>query len=122
MPVCALLICLALTCTGSAQTFAKLVSLTGSNAANPLFGVLAQGTDGVVFPLNTGLSSFVATVPRGGAVGTSVKILGTKLTGATSVTFMGTAAAFTVVSATEIKTTVPTGATSGTVEVVTPSR
>jgi hypothetical protein len=36
------------------------------------------------------------------------------------VTFNGTAAAFTVVSESEIATTVPTGATTGYVEVVTP--
>jgi hypothetical protein len=34
-------------------------------------------------------------------------------------TFNGTPATFTVVSASEITTTVPTGATSGTVQVVT---
>jgi uncharacterized protein (TIGR03437 family) len=48
-------------------------------------------------------------------------ILGTNLTGATKVTFDGTAATFTVVSATEITATVPTGAKKGTVEVTTPS-
>jgi uncharacterized protein (TIGR03437 family) len=48
-------------------------------------------------------------------------ILGTKLTGATSVTFNGTAAKFTVVSNSEITTTVPAGATTGEVKVVTPS-
>lgn len=51
----------------------------------------------------------------------AVTILGTDLTGATSVTFNGTAATFTVVSASQIKTTVPTGATTGAVEVTTPS-
>jgi uncharacterized protein (TIGR03437 family) len=40
--------------------------------------------------------------------------------GTTSVTFNGTAAAFTVVSGTEITTMVPTGATSGRVQVTTP--
>jgi uncharacterized protein (TIGR03437 family) len=48
-----------------------------------------------------------------------VKILGNKLTGATSVTFDGVAATFTVASSTEITTTVPTGATTGVVRVVT---
>jgi len=47
----------------------------------------------------------------------AVTILGADLTGATSVTFNGAAAAFKVVSATEITTTVPAGATSGTVQV-----
>jgi large repetitive protein len=49
-----------------------------------------------------------------------VKILGTDLTGATSVTFDQTSATFQVVSPSEITTTVPTGATTGQVKVVTP--
>ena len=49
-----------------------------------------------------------------------VKILGTNLTGATSVTFNGTSAVFKVVSSSEITTTVPAGATTGKVKVVTP--
>ena len=56
-----------------------------------------------------------------GQVGASVKILGTNLTGATKLTFHGIAATFTVKSSSEITTTVPTGATTGTVQVVTPS-
>jgi uncharacterized protein (TIGR03437 family) len=47
--------------------------------------------------------------------------LGNGLTGATAVSFNGTAASFSVVSATEITATVPTGATTGTVSVVTPT-
>ena len=68
-----------------------------------------------------GLGRFVETIPASGTVGTAVRILGTNLTGITSVTFNGTAAAFTVVSASEITTTVPTGATTGRVDVATPS-
>jgi len=49
-----------------------------------------------------------------------VKILGTDLTGATSVTFNGTAATLTVVSRSFIRTAVPAGATTGYVQVVTP--
>jgi uncharacterized protein (TIGR03437 family) len=48
-----------------------------------------------------------------------VKILGTDLTGATSVTFNGTPAIFKVASSSEITTTVPEGATTGLVKVVT---
>jgi uncharacterized protein (TIGR03437 family) len=47
--------------------------------------------------------------------------LSTDLTGATSVTFNGTAAVFKVASPTLVTTTVPTGATSGKIQVVTPS-
>jgi uncharacterized protein (TIGR03437 family) len=75
---------------------------------------------GTVFSLSVGLGPFVETQPTSGKVGAAVKILGTDLTGASRVTFNGTAARFTVVSKSEIKTTVPAGATTGTVEVTTP--
>jgi len=60
-------------------------------------------------------------VPVMGAVGQSVLILGNGLTGTTSVTFGGVAATFTVESDTYISATVPAGATTGAVSVVTPS-
>ena len=92
-----------------------------------LFGTTNQGGNsgacsggcGTVFTLSVGLSAFVKPEPTSGKVGATVKILGTNLTGATSVTFNGTAAVFKVVS-TLIGATVPAGATSGTVEVTTP--
>jgi len=76
---------------------------------------------GTAVSLSEGLGPFVKTIPTAGFMGSSVMILGNNLTGATSVTFNGTEAAFTVVSATEITTIVPTGATTGTIKVVTPS-
>jgi uncharacterized repeat protein (TIGR03803 family) len=76
---------------------------------------------GTVFSLGVGLGAFVETLPTSGKVGAEVKILGTNLTGTTSVSFNGTAATFTVVSASEISTTVPTNATTGKVKVTTPS-
>jgi hypothetical protein len=48
--------------------------------------------------------------------------LGNNLTDATSVTFNGTSATFKVVSSTEIRTTVPVGATTGFVKVTTPQK
>lgn len=77
------------------------------------------GGIGTIFSLDTGLGAFVETVPTSGKVKAKVKILGTDLTGATSVTFNGTAATFTVASSSEIATTVPEGATTGVVKVVT---
>ncbi len=77
---------------------------------------------GSVFSLSVGLGPFVETRPTSAKVGRAVKILGTNLTGSTSVTFNGTAATFTVVSSSEITTTVPTGATTGKVKVTTPHR
>ena len=75
---------------------------------------------GTVFSLSAGLTPFVETVPTSGNIGAAVTILGTSLTGAISVTFNGTAATFTIKSSSEIATTVPTGATTGSVQVVTP--
>jgi uncharacterized repeat protein (TIGR03803 family) len=77
---------------------------------------------GTVFGLSAGLRPFVETQPRFGKVAAEVIILGTGLTGATSVTFNGTVAQFTVISSSEIKTTVPAGATTGKVTVKTPQR
>jgi hypothetical protein len=67
------------------------------------------------------LVPFVETQPASGKVGAGVKILRTNLTGATSVTFNSRAATFKVASSSEITTTVPVGATTGAVEVATPS-
>jgi uncharacterized repeat protein (TIGR03803 family) len=86
------------------------------------YGITGAGgktTNGTLFSFVTGLKPFVATMPTSGATGTNVIILGTGLTGATAVSFNGTAAKFKVVSASEITTTVPISATSGTVTVTT---
>jgi uncharacterized repeat protein (TIGR03803 family) len=77
------------------------------------------GGCGTIFSLSTGLKPFVETQPTSGKVGADVRILGTNLTGATSVTFNGTTATIISNSSSEIKTSVPTGATTGTVKVTT---
>ena len=74
---------------------------------------------GTIFSLSVGLGPFVKTVPTSAKMGTAVTIVGTSLTGVSSVSFNGTPAAFTVVSRFQIKTTVPSGATSGFVTVTT---
>ncbi len=76
---------------------------------------------GTVFSLSMGLGPFVTTNPTSGKVGSSVMILGNDLTGATAVSFNGTAASFKIDSSSEIKAKVPTGATTGTVTVTTSS-
>jgi uncharacterized repeat protein (TIGR03803 family) len=76
---------------------------------------------GSVFSYSNGLGPLVETAPKAAKVGARVIILGNGLTGSTSVTFNGTAATFTVVSDTEITASVPTGATTGTVAVTTPT-
>jgi uncharacterized repeat protein (TIGR03803 family) len=76
---------------------------------------------GTVFSLSVSLGPFIETRPTSGTVGTAVTILGTDLTGVTNVRFNGIESKFTVVSGSEITTTVPKGATTGPVRVITPS-
>ena len=88
-----------------------------------LYGTTFEGGangEGTIFSLSLGLGPFVETQPTSAKVGKPINILGTSLTGATSVTFNGTPATFTVLSPSLIRTTVPAGATTGPVQVVTP--
>jgi uncharacterized repeat protein (TIGR03803 family) len=119
-----------------AGTLTTLHSFRGTDGFQLQAGVM-QGTDGnlygttlgggafgggTIFQLSWGIGPFVTARPTFGKVGGKVIILGTNLTGATSVTFNGTPATFTVnPTGTAIKTTVPSGATTGPVQVVTPS-
>jgi uncharacterized repeat protein (TIGR03803 family) len=107
-------------CADGAGPFDGLVQDTNGDFYGTTYG---GGThdDGTVFRLSVELGPFVKTLPTSAKVGKAVKILGTDLTGATSVSFNGTAAVFTVVSSSLITTTVPAGATSGQVQVMTPS-
>jgi len=105
-------------CSDGSFPYAGLIQDTNGK----FYGTTLEGGTsqlGVIFSLSMGLRAFVETQPAAGKVGAAVKILGTNLTGATSVTFNGTAATFTVLSSSEIRTTVPAGATTGPVEVVT---
>jgi len=103
------------------QSPVGLIQDTNGDFYGTSLGGGANG-DGTVFSLSVGLGPFVETQTTSGTVGATVNILGTSLTGVTSVTFNGTAATFTVNSTgTEITTTVPTGATTGYIDVVTPS-
>jgi uncharacterized repeat protein (TIGR03803 family) len=106
--------------------FAQLVQATNGS----FYGTTTYGGDlscsspngcGTIFNLSAGLGPFVVTNPRSGKVGTQVTILGNNLEGTTSVTFNGTNAGFKA-SSSHITATVPSGATTGIVEVVTPKR
>jgi uncharacterized repeat protein (TIGR03803 family) len=106
-------------CTDGIEPFAGLFQATnGICYGTTFYG--GTGGYGTIFSLSVGLGPFVETQPTFGPVGGSIKILGTDLTGTTSVTFNGTAAVFTVDSHSLISATVPTGATAGAVQVVTP--
>jgi uncharacterized repeat protein (TIGR03803 family) len=107
-------------CASGSNPTAGLIQDTNGT----FYGTTAEGgahQDGVVYSFSMGLGPFVETQTSSGAVGTSVVILGTNLTGSTGVTFNGTPATFTVVSSSEITATVPAGATTGTVVVTLPS-
>ena len=93
-------------------------------ATNGIFYGITDGGEanyGTIFRLSIGLGPFVKTLPTSGKVGAHVIILGNNLQGATSVTFNGKAATFTA-SNSEVKTSVPSGATTGIVEVTTPTK
>jgi uncharacterized repeat protein (TIGR03803 family) len=135
-----------ITPAGTLTTLYSFCSQTGCDGIGPAAGLLQatngsfygttveEGTSntcstnvgktvgcGTVFSLSVGLGPFVETLPTSGKVGAAVIIMGSNLTSTTSVTFNGTAATFTVVSSTEIKATVPNGATTGKMQVTTPS-
>jgi len=98
---------------------ALLQATDGNFYGTTLYGGTDQ-VDGTVFSLSTGLGPFVKTLPTAGAVGATIRILGTDLTGASSVNFNGVGATFSVVQPSEIVAVVPAGATTGTVQVTTP--
>lgn len=121
--------------TGKFTTLYSFCAQTDcADGAEPYSGVF-QATDGsfygitplggandlgAVFKLSVGLGPFVTLLPAMGKAGASIRILGTNLTGTTAVSFNGAAASFTVQLPTLIVATVP-AATSGKVEVITPS-
>ena len=107
------------TAAGTPPPTAALVQATNGT----LYGVTSFGGAnglGMFFQFSDGLAPFVKTVQPAGRVGDSIIILGNGLTGSTSVTLNGATATFAVVSDTEITATVPTGATTGKIQVVTP--
>ena len=75
---------------------------------------------GVFYSLDTGLSAFAGLVNWFGKVGKTVEILGQGFTGTTKVSFNGVTSTFTVVSDTYLTAVVPSGATTGFINVTTP--
>jgi uncharacterized repeat protein (TIGR03803 family) len=107
-------------CTDGSNPQAGLIQATNGDFYGTAGESGAYNSWGTVFSESVGLGQFVKTLPTFGQVGKAVRILGTDLTGATSVKFNGVAAVFEVVSSSEIATTVPAGAATGTVQVVIP--
>ena len=103
------------------------VSATSITATVPAGA--STGKIGVTTPGGSTLSSSNYTVtgpiitnftPTSGPVGTLVTITGTGFSDVTGVTFNGTSATFSLVSATQITATVPVGATTGKIGVISP--
>ncbi len=103
------------------QTYAGVVEGTDGVFYGETLG--SFWSTGCIYSLNTQVTPFVETVPAFGKVNEKIEILGSNLTGATSVTFGGNVSAeFTVVSSSHIVATVPQGATTETISVVTPGQ
>jgi len=118
----------------SGHPFSTLHAFSGGDGSLPL-GPVTQNTNGLfygttsagvtgngnVFSLDNGLGPFIKTTLNHGVPGWTVQILGTGLTGSTSVTFNGvTAAGFKVLSDTYMTAIVPTGTSTGPIQVTTP--
>jgi uncharacterized repeat protein (TIGR03803 family) len=108
-------------CPDGALPLGSVIQGTDGN----LYGATAEDgafhSGGTIYRVSLGLPPFIKTMPTLGATGDPVKILGNNLTGTTNVAFNGISTTFTVVSDTLIKTTVPAGATTGSVQVTTPT-
>ena len=117
----------AVTFNGLASRSVTLVSASQLKAVVP--NGATAGKVAVTTPVGTASSTgaFTPTVsvtgmsPSSGPVGTSVVLSGVGFTGATAVKFNGVAASYVVVSATSIRATVPSGATTGAVTVTVPA-
>jgi len=109
---------------GVAATFtatsSKIVATVPAGALTGLISVTTPGgtlNSKAPFLVTPQLTSFS---PTSGPVGTAVTITGVSLTQASKVTFNGKQAVFTVNSDTQITATVPTGATTGKIKIITP--
>lgn len=112
--------CAQASCADGSTPFAPLVQDSlGVVYGTTLYGGANGNNVGTIFALATGAPSFVITRPAIGVAGELVTILGNALKGATSVTFNGTPATILYTTATALYATVPHGATTGKVEVVT---
>jgi uncharacterized repeat protein (TIGR03803 family) len=106
-------------CADGENPYSGLIQSTDGN----FYGTTSDGggglNGGTAFKLAMGLKPFVEALPGYGKVRAQVNILGSDLAGATSVTFNGVSATFKVKSAKVIVATVPSGATTGNIKVVT---
>jgi uncharacterized repeat protein (TIGR03803 family) len=117
-----------------AGTVTTVAGFDGRNGINPVsvfqatngvlygttYGGVFSGNDvnGTIFSFDLGLQPFVSLVHASGVVGQTVQVLGQGFTGATGVSFNGTAATtFSAESDTFLTAVVPAGATAGSITV-----
>jgi hypothetical protein len=91
----------------------RLVATNASGTQN--------GSDQTLVTASPSAPTITGFGPTSAAAGAGVTISGTNFTGATAVAFNGTAASYTVNSATQISATVPAAASSGPISVTTPA-
>ena len=111
--------------TAAAFTVNSAVNLTATVPAGATTGPLSLTTpSGSATSATSFMVVAVPTIngfsPSSGPVGVSVSINGSNFTGATAVRFNGINSAFSIDSASQITTTVPTGASSGILSITTP--
>ncbi len=123
------------TFNGVAAVAVTLTSATSISAtvpagatSGPMSVTTAAGTatSATAYTVTLPVPTVTKLAPATGGVGTSVTLTGTNFTGATAVLFTGATAAapvsapFTVISATSMVTSVPSGAKTGKLSVTTP--
>ncbi len=106
--------------TGATTGTISVTTGGGTATSTSVFTVTTTTPTPTPTPTPAAAPTVTGFAPTSGAVGTSVTITGTGFTGASGVSFGGTAAAsFAVNSDTQITASVPTGATTGTIAVTT---
>jgi hypothetical protein len=105
---------------GSVTATVPAAALTGHVTVTTPGGTATSTGVYTVIPLVAPTPTITSFTPSAGVHGVQVRIRGTRLTGATSVTFNGKPASFTVQNDTTILATVPIGATTGRITVTTP--
>lgn len=105
---------------GNSELFRPALAVPVGATTGPVCITTSVGTVCSAFNFTVPPPVLTNFVPKHGAVGKTVTIIGKYFTGATSVTFNGTPAAFTISSNAVIRVTVPMGATAGPISVTTP--
>jgi hypothetical protein len=107
--------------TFTVNSATQITATVPTTATTGLIRVTTSGgTTSSLTNFTVAAPTITSFTPASGPVGTSVKITGTNLTGATAVTFNNVTATFVVNSATQITATVPATATTGKIKVTTP--